>query len=178
VYSKPRTIEQALSIRSSGKVLVVCGGTDVYPAHADRPFADPVLDLSDIESLRGISRAGGIFRIGAAATWTDVISAPLPAGFDGLKAAAREVGSLQIQNRGTVAGNICNASPAADGIPPLLSLDASVELQSLRGQRLMPLSEFVTGYRRTALAPDEIVSAILVPAPAGSAPAAIWSFQF
>ncbi len=79
------------------------------------------------------------------------------------------MGSLQIQNRGTIAGNLCNASPAADGVPPLLALDASVEITSASGIRVLPLSSFITGYRSTALRAGELVSAIIVPKPAASA---------
>jgi CO/xanthine dehydrogenase FAD-binding subunit len=92
-----------------------------------------------------------------------VIRAPLPRAFDALKAAAREVGSVQIQNRATVAGNLCNASPAADGVPPLLALDAEVELLSARGERRVLLSSFITGNRKTVREASEIVTAILVP---------------
>lgn len=102
-------------------------------------------------------------RIGGRTTWTQVAAADLPPCFDALKQAAREVGSIQIQNAGTVAGNICNASPAADGVPPLLALDAMVELMSGAGVRRLPLGDFITGYRRTARRPDELVTAILVP---------------
>jgi CO/xanthine dehydrogenase FAD-binding subunit len=80
-----------------------------------------------------------------------------------LKAAAHEIGSVQIQNRGTVAGNLCNASPAADGVPPLLVLNAEVELASAGGRRQMPLSEFITGNRKTQKKPDEILAAVLIP---------------
>jgi CO/xanthine dehydrogenase FAD-binding subunit len=92
-----------------------------------------------------------------------VIAAPLPACFDALKQAAREVGSIQIQNRGTVAGNLCNASPAADGVPPLLALDAEIELVSRAGTRRLRLAEFIAGNRRTLRQPTEILSAIVVP---------------
>lgn len=94
-----------------------------------------------------------------------MIAAPLPAWFDGLKLAAREVGGVQIQNAGTVAGNLCNASPAADGIPALLSLGASVELVSQHGRRVLPLRDFVLGNRRTARRAEELVTALLVPKP-------------
>jgi CO/xanthine dehydrogenase FAD-binding subunit len=80
-----------------------------------------------------------------------------------LKLAAREVGSVQIQNRGTVAGNICNASPAADGVPPLLTLDAEVELASSRELRRVPLAQFILGNRKTAMVQDEIVTRIMLP---------------
>ena len=122
--------------------------------------------MTRISGLRDISQNDEGIRIGAAATWTDVIRADLPPEFDALKQAAREVGSVQIQNAGTIAGNLCNASPAADGVPPLLALDASVELESKnRGSRRMPLSEFITGVRETALVDDELMTAILIPTP-------------
>ena len=102
-------------------------------------------------------------------TWTDVIRHPFPAAFDGLKAAAREVGSVQIQNRGTLAGNICNASPAADGVPPLLTLEAVVEIASFQGVRQVRLSRFITGVRQIDLGEDEIVTALMIPPVAESA---------
>jgi CO/xanthine dehydrogenase FAD-binding subunit len=103
-------------------------------------------------------------RIGALATWSDLVAAPLPRALDTLKLAAREVGGVQVQNAGTVCGNLCNASPAADGVPPLRALGAAVELASVRGTRTLPLEAFVLGNRRTACAPDELVTAVLVPA--------------
>jgi CO/xanthine dehydrogenase FAD-binding subunit len=92
-----------------------------------------------------------------------VIRADLPPAFDGLKAAAREVGSIQIQNAGTIAGNLCNASPAADGVPPLLTLGARVELASTQGTRQMALSDFLKGPRQTARMPGEVLTALLIP---------------
>ena len=169
MYARPRTIEEATRAMATPGALALGGGTDVYPAHVGRPLSRPIVDLSRVAGLRGITHAAGVFRLGAATTWTDIVRAQLPPAFDGLKAAAREVGSIQIQNRGTIAGNLCNASPAADGVPPLLSLDASVELASPEGRRVLPLSAFITGYRRTALEPGEIVTAVLVPSPASTA---------
>lgn len=142
---------------------ILAGGTDFYPALGDRLPVGDVVDLTAVSEIRGISREKNSIRIGGLTTWTDVIRAPLPRCFDGLKAAAREVGSVQIQNRGTVAGNLCNASPAADGVPPLLALDASVELESAAGKRVLPLAEFVAGNRKTARRADEVLAAILVP---------------
>lgn len=165
MYWRPRTIDDAVAVLEAGKATVLSGGTDLYPAHAGKSMPSPLLDLSDIAELRGLSLSGGIYRIGAATTWSEIITASLPPAFECLKAAAREIGSVQIQNRGTIAGNICNASPAADGIPPLLTLDARVELRSPRGPRELKLSQFVTGYRQTVLAADELVTAIAVPAP-------------
>ena len=115
---------------------MLAGGTDLYPAHVGRPLAQPLLDITAIAALRGIRReADGGWTIGATTTWTDVVRADLPPVFDALKAAAREVGGVQIQNAGTVAGNVCNASPAADGAPALMALDARVVLRSERGER-------------------------------------------
>ena len=89
--------------------------------------------------------------------------AALPPWFDGLRTAASQVGSVQVQNAGTVGGNLCNASPAADGIPPLLSLDASVELTSIAGTRVLPLEAFLTGYRQTAIQSGELLTAVMIP---------------
>ena len=169
MYARPTTIDEATRAMAAEGALAVSGGTDVYPAHVGKPLSRPLVDLSRVEGLRGISVTDMGFRFGAATTWTDILRADLPAAFDGLKAAAREVGSIQIQNRGTIAGNLCNASPAADGVPPLLSLDASVELASPQGRRVLPLGSFITGYRRTALLPGEIVTAVLAPRPSTSA---------
>lgn len=149
---------------------MLAGGTDVYPAHVDRPFEKPVLDISGLTTLRSIVRENGQWRLGGLATWTDVLNADLPPAFDGLKQAAKEIGSIQIQNAGTIGGNLCNASPAADGVPPLLTLDASIELTSARGRRYLPLGEFITGYRATAKLDDELLTAVIVPqASAGGA---------
>ena len=169
MYARPTTIDEATRAMAAEGALAVSGGTDVYPAHVGKPLSRPLVDLSRVEGLRGISVTDMGFRFGAATTWTDIVRADLPAAFDGLKAAAREVGSIQIQNRGTIAGNLCNASPAADGVPPLLSLDASVELASPQGRRVLPLGSFITGYRRTALLPGEIVTAVLAPRTSPSA---------
>ena len=162
-YEKPRTLDYALELASVGSWRVLAGGTDFYPAQGSKPLRDDVLDINGLEELRGIAEDERGWRIGARTTWTDLIRTALPAAFDGLKAAAREVGSVQIQNTGTVAGNLCNASPAADGVPPLLTLDAEVELRSAGAMRVLPLGEFILGNRRTALRPGELVTAILVP---------------
>jgi CO/xanthine dehydrogenase FAD-binding subunit len=164
-YVRADSLEEALEHLARAPARILAGGTDVYPALVDRPLREPILDLTGVAALRGISRQADGFRIGALTTWSDVIRADLPAWFDGLKLAAREVGGVQIQNAGTVAGNICNASPAADGTVALLALDADVEVQGVRGIRQMGLADFVLGPRRTALEPDEIVTAVHVPAP-------------
>lgn len=166
-YAKPKSIDEALALLGEGPLRarlwrMIAGGTDFYPAQSTRPLRDDVLDLNALDELRGIHREGGDWVIGARASWTDLLRHDLPPAFDALKQAAREVGSVQIQNVATVAGNLCNASPAADGMPPLLVLDAQIELASLRGRRRLPLREFVLGNRRTALAPDEMAVAVHV----------------
>ena len=163
MYLRPRTLREAVEALAAPEVRILAGGTDFYPALGDRKPAWPVLDLTAIPELRGIEIGPERIRIGAAATWTEVIRTPLPRAFDALKAAAREVGSVQIQNRATVAGNLCNASPAADGVPPLLALDAEIELLSARGERRVPLASFITGNRKTVREAGEIVTALLVP---------------
>ncbi|KPF72056.1 xanthine dehydrogenase [Bosea sp. AAP35] len=170
-YLRPQTLDQALALRAeaaAGSQMLLAGGTDVYPVRTHKlawfePDDRDILDLGAVSELGGITRGPDGTRIGATATWSAVIDATLPPAFDALKQASRQVGGVQIQNRGTIGGNLCNASPAADGVPPLLALDAEVELASLRGRRRLPLSAFVLGNRRTALAPDEILVAIHVP---------------
>lgn len=162
-YAKPASLDEALSLLGEAPWRVLAGGTDFYPAQGARPFRDNVLDINGLGELRGLSQDDRVIRIGARTTWSDIVRAELPPAFDGLKAAAREVGSIQIQNVGTVAGNLCNASPAADGMPALMTLDAEVELRSAAGARFLPLSQFVLGNRKTALLPGELVTAIVVP---------------
>lgn len=161
-YLVPRDLDEALRMRASG-VEVISGGTDYFPVKVGRPLTGSVLDVSAVPEFRGIEVTPDAVRFGAAVTWGEIARADLPARFDGLREAAREVGAVQVQNAGTIAGNLCTASPAADGLPTLLALDASVELVSASGVRALPVSDFVTGYRSTALRPDELVSAVMVP---------------
>ncbi len=163
LYLKPRTLDEAITLLASTPARILSGGTDFYPSLGDRVVRDNVIDISALTALRGITHDQDHIRIGGLTTWTDVICAKLPRSFDALKSAAREVGSVQIQNRGTVAGNLCNASPAADGVPPLLALDAQVELISKDGVRRIPLADFVVGNRRTRRNSNELLAAILVP---------------
>lgn len=179
LYLRPNALADALEALADDKLnpvsgsaidrlTVLAGGTDFFPAQtARRAWLEPsprnILDIWGIDELRGVRRGEDGTSFGALTTWTEICDAELPPAFDGLKLAAREVGGRQVQNRGTIAGNLCNASPAADGVPPFLTLDAKVEIASIRGRRSMPLAEFVTGHRRTALAPDELVTAVHVP---------------
>ncbi|HUI17111.1 MAG TPA: FAD binding domain-containing protein [Alphaproteobacteria bacterium] len=168
-YFRPTRLEEALAALADKPRTVLAGGTDFYPARVGRPLADDVLDITGLAALKGIGRDAAGWRIGCLASWSDLIAAALPPAFDGLKAAAREVGGVQIQNAGTICGNVCNASPAADGVPNLLVLDAVVELAALGGERKVPLRDFIVGNRKTVLRPDELVTALLIPAPAPSA---------
>jgi CO/xanthine dehydrogenase FAD-binding subunit len=167
-YLRPHRLEEALGALQR-PFTVLAGGTDFYPARVGRSIDEDVLDISAIGGLRGIAATAAGWRLGATTTWGELIAADLPPLFDGLKQAAREVGGRQIQNAGTIAGNLCNASPAADGVPPLLALDAALELASRTGSRTVPLSAFITGNRCTTLMPGELVVAIHVPAPAHEA---------
>jgi len=160
-YLRPTRLDEALQALSRPHA-VLAGGTDFYPARVGRAIDEDVLDITAVAQLRGISECADGWRLGATTTWSELLEAPLPPLFDGLRQAAREVGGRQIQNAGTLAGNLCNASPAADGVPPLLALDAEVELASPAGVRRLPLAAFIIGNRRTALRAGELMVAIHV----------------
>jgi CO/xanthine dehydrogenase FAD-binding subunit len=172
-YLRPTRLDEALQALARPRT-VLAGGTDFYPARVGRAIDEDVLDITGITALRGISSSAHGWRIGATTTWSELLDATLPPLFDGLKQAAREVGGRQIQNAGTLAGNLCNASPAADGVPPLLALDAEVELAGSAGSRRLPLAAFITGNRRTALGPGELMVAIHIARPAHDARSAFY----
>jgi len=163
-YLRPRGLEEALQALTR-PFTVLAGGTDFYPARVGRAVTEDVLDITGIAALRGISETSAGWRLGATTSWSELVEADLPPMFDGLKQAAREVGGRQIQNSGTIAGNVCNASPAADGVPALLALDSEVELASRGGMRRVPLSAFIMGVRKTELQSGELVVALHVPRP-------------
>ncbi len=159
-YARPTDLGAALALRAAG-YRVLAGGTDLYPA-VGATLAGDILDITALPDLRGIDLADGL-RIGAATPWTAIAEATLPPALIALQQAARVVGGRQIQNAGTIGGNLCNASPAADGIPPLLVLDAAVELASATGTRRIPLQTYLKGPRRVDLQPAELLTAILIP---------------
>src|SRR5215207_3692718 len=141
-YFRPGTLDEALAIRAGRDVEIIAGGTDVYPKKTTRAgwgrmAHKDVLDVTAVPGLRRIEEVDAHWRIGALVTWTDVIRAGLPPLFDGLVAAAREIGGAQIQNRATLVGNLCTASPAGDGIPNLLALDAEVGVKLAVGNWLV-----------------------------------------
>ncbi|MEM7317705.1 MAG: FAD binding domain-containing protein [Pseudomonadota bacterium] len=164
-YLAPTSLADALSRLSEDNFKIVAGCTDYFPGRTPGPTANNLLDLTRLEGLRGITATEGFWRIGAATTWSELVETPLPGLLDALKQAAVEVGSVQIQNRGTIGGNICNASPAADGVPPLLAMNAEVEIASVTRTRQVPLQNFITGVRQIDLLPGEMVTAIYIPDP-------------
>lgn len=172
VYHRPATLRDAVEMLGNHPDLViVAGATDLYPALTQRAaWGDPrlpdVLDISAIAELSGIQDRGDYWWIGAATTWQEIANSELPPMFDGLKSAAREIGGVQIQSRGTIGGNIVTASPAGDSIPCLLALDADVEIAGGVLFRV-PLQKFIVGYRKTALGAGEIVTGVRIPKAGG-----------
>ena len=162
-YVRPDTLGEALDWLASHEGRVAAGCTDLFTLTQNQELPWPVVDVTAIAELKAIGHGAHGWRIGAAASWRSIIAADLPPAFDALKLAAREVGSSQIQTSATIGGNLCNASPAADGVPPLLVLDAGVEIASAAGIRTLPLAAFLTGPRQTALQAGEMLTAILIP---------------
>lgn len=161
-YVRPSSLPDALALLGEGR-MILAGGTDIFPATEGPRLTRPVVDVSGLPEARGIGLTPKGLRIGACTTWAEIVAADLPPACDALRTAAAEVGGRQIQQAGTIGGNLCNASPAADGVPPLLILNAEVELTSTRETRRMPLGDFLTGPRLTARRPDELLLAIHIP---------------
>jgi len=168
-YFRPTKLSEALEALAQQRLMVVAGGTDFYPARVGKPLNEDILDVSALSGLKKIEETEQDFRLGARVTWTDVIRVDLPAYFDGLKQAAVTVGGVQTQNAGTLCGNLCNASPAADSVPNLLALNTQVELSSTSGVRVLPLDEFILGNRQTARRPEELVIGLVIPKLPGTA---------
>jgi CO/xanthine dehydrogenase FAD-binding subunit len=158
----PRSLDEALRMKSEHPdALPIQGGTDVMVAlNFDRGRPDAILNLNEVEELRGWSRENGTLRLGAGLTYSEVEHGELREVLPALAEASRTVGSPQIRNRGTIGGNLGTASPAGDALPPLHVEDAEVECASVRGSRLVPLGDFVTGVKRNALEPDELITAV------------------
>ena len=164
MYYRPDKINDALYSLSKEKLTIAAGCTDLLPSTQQENLGNNILDISGIKSLRHISFENGFRKIGSGVTWTDLVeNNELPKCYDMLKECSLQIGSKQIQNLGTIGGNLCNASPAADGVPCLLSLDASIELLSVNGKRVLKLEDFIKGSRKTELKNNEILSAILIP---------------
>lgn len=167
----PNTLSEACDLLSrhgsnAGGLVPIAGATDLlvhWPlrqAEHDRTY----LDLSSLTELRGISWSDSTLTLGAMTTYWDIVHDPLASWeFPLLIDAARQVGAVQIQSRGTWAGNIANGSPAADGVPVLMAYDASVTLVSNAGKRSIPLNEYYLGYRKSLRRPDELIASISIP---------------
>src|SRR5262245_51919 len=163
----PRTVAETFQILAERReaIRIIAGGTDLMVLMNARMLdAKAFLDIWRLDELRGISDEGSIVRLGALATYTQLIrSSLLQRHAPALVAASRTIGAIQIQNRGTIGGNIVNASPAGDTLPVLAAFDAGIEIGSSRGTRTVSINEFYTGYRRTVLEPDELVLAVKLP---------------
>lgn len=169
-YIRPRDVDEALAARAAHPDwMVLAGGTDLMVTAPHKPVPVGIIDLWRLPGLGAITASSSAVTIGAGATWYEVENHPailktwLP-----LALAAREIGALQIQMRGTLGGNVGNSSPVGDSLPVLLALDAELELASVRGRRKLPYRDFCTGYRKTALAPDELILSATLPAPSAN----------
>ena len=158
----PHTLDEALRSKSEQPdAWPIQGGTDVMVAlNFDRGRPDVLLNLNEVAELRGWSRENGALRLGSGLTYAEIEHGELKDVLPALAEASRTVGSPQIRNRGTIGGNLGTSSPAGDALPPLLVEDAEVECRSVRGMRRIALGEFVTGVKRNALEPDELISAV------------------
>jgi CO/xanthine dehydrogenase FAD-binding subunit len=167
-FLQPRSLPDALAIKAERPDAVpIAGGTDVMvELNFDRRRPEAILDLTRVRELAAWDRSDGGVRVGAGVTYTRAI-AELAGDLPGLAIAARTVGSPQIRNRGTIGGNLGSASPAGDCHPPLLAVGAEVEVASAGGTRRVPIDGFFTGPKQSALAPDELICAVHLPAATG-----------
>ncbi|MFN8587474.1 MAG: FAD binding domain-containing protein [Candidatus Eisenbacteria bacterium] len=171
---RPKHLKHALQLLHDSlageRLTPLAGGTDLFVyLNAGTHRGTRFLDLAPCAELRGITAGKSGIRIGALETWDRIARHPKMAGWPMLVQAARCVGAAQIQNRGTIGGNIANASPAGDSLPVLLAYEAIVHVASVRGTRTVPFSELQTGYRTLAMEPDELIVAVEIPAPPAGA---------
>jgi CO/xanthine dehydrogenase FAD-binding subunit len=160
----PRSLDEAVRLKAERPEAVpIEGGTDLMvELNFDRLRPPALLNLNEVAELKGWSRENGAMRLGASLTYAEAMNGEPASALPALAEASRTVGSPQIRNRGTIGGNLGTASPAGDALPPLLVEDAEVELASVRGQRVLPLAEFLVGPKRNALDDDELIVAVLV----------------
>jgi len=160
----PLSLEEALRLKAErGDAVPIAGGTDVMVSiNFDRLRPGALLNLNEVPELRGWSRENGTLRLGAGLTYAEAMEEPLAALLPALAEASRTVGSPQIRNRGTIGGNLGTSSPAGDALPPLLVAGAQVELASVRGTRVVALTDFLVGPKQNVLADDELVTGVLV----------------
>jgi xanthine dehydrogenase small subunit len=167
----PRTLREALAMRRDEESVVpIAGCTDVYVSlNFGTVKQTRFMNLWRLKEFRGIERRDGRLRIGALTTYTELIRSPIVhRALPMLAAAAREIGGRQIQHRGTIGGNVANASPAGDTLPVLAAADAVVELTSAGGTREVPFTSFYAGYRQTVARPDELIAAFYIPRLSGT----------
>lgn len=163
---QPRSLTDALKmLRNEGPLVPLAGCTDLYVSlNFGTLQGTRFLNLWNLDSLRGIEMRGGTLSIGALSTYADILrSSTIRRVLPMLAAAAREIGGVQIQNRGTIGGNVANASPAGDTLPVLLAADAVVVLRSTAGVRRVPMTSFYTGYRKSVASPEELIVALEIP---------------
>jgi CO/xanthine dehydrogenase FAD-binding subunit len=160
----PRSLEEALRLKAERRDAVpIAGGTDVMVSiNFDRLRPGALLNLNEVPELRGWSRENGRLRLGAGLTYAEAMEEPLAGLLPALAEASRTVGSPQIRNRGTIGGNLGTSSPAGDALPPLLVAGAQVALASVRGTRVVALTDFLVGPKQNVLADDELVVGVLV----------------
>jgi CO/xanthine dehydrogenase FAD-binding subunit len=163
---QPRSLKDALKmLRDEGPLTPLAGCTDLYVSLNFGTLQETrFLNLWGLEALRAIDVKRDVLTIGALATHTDLIrSRPVRKWLPMLAAAAREIGGVQIQNRGTIGGNVANGSPAGDTLPVLAAADAVVVLQNAGATRRVPFNEFYTGYRTSVCRADELIVAFEIP---------------
>jgi xanthine dehydrogenase small subunit len=167
-YLRPASLADAVAMRADHPDwLVLAGATDAMVNAPHRPVPAGIIDVWALAPLVDVRAEGGTLVIGAATPWRQIQQdAGVLRSIPILAAAAREIGALQIQVRGTLGGNVATSSPVGDSLPVLLALDAVVELASMRGRRDVPYRDFCVGYRKTAIAADELIAAVHIPVPA------------
>ena len=165
----PRTLDEALRLKAEhAEAVPIQGGTDVMvELNFDRARPSALLNLNEVAELRTWSHTNGDLWLGAGLTYTELMQKPLAETVPALAEAARTVGGPQIRNRGTIGGNLGTSSPAGDSLPPLLVSGATVKVASVRGERTLPLEAFLLGVKRNALAADELILGVTVPAEPG-----------
>ena len=160
----PQTLDEALRLKADiPEARFVQGGTDVLvELNFDRSRPPALINLNEVTELRGFTQENGTLVLGSGLTYAEAMRGTVAEELPALAEASRTVGSPQIRNRGTIGGNLGTASPAGDALPPLLVEDAEVQVASVRGERRIPLRDFLLGVKRNALEPDEIITAVRV----------------
>jgi carbon-monoxide dehydrogenase medium subunit len=166
-YEAPKTLEQAIALLSgaNGRARVLAGGTDLLiQMRAGRAEPELVVDIKAIAEMRSIAADAGGYRVGAAVTCMELIeNAAFANAWPGIVDGAKYIGSVQVKGRATLGGNLCNASPAADGVPALIAAGAVACIAGPNGRREVPVADFATGPGKTLLAPGELLVSFMLP---------------